>query len=280
MTYGIIVDSSCDFYDYKFQNSEMHFERVPLKIEFGDEELVDDRNLSVIHLMDRLDAYKGKSGTAAPAPGEWLDEFEKYDVIFAITITGGLSGSVKSAYAAKDMLLEHQKDKEIYIIDSLSTGPEVALLIRKLEELITEGLTNDEIMKRLSAYQKRTHLVFQLGHLDNLIKNGRISKAQGIMAGLLGISIIGRASEKGELEIDDKIRGKKKSLEKLMHNIQKFGYIGGRILISHCLNPDVAEDLKKKVLELYPEADIDVMEAGGLCSFYMQRGGLCVGFEG
>lgn len=279
MKYGIIVDSGCDLYEYEKINEQIGFERVPLKIELGEQEIVEDGNLHGADLLEQIEAWDGKSTTAAPAPEEWRSAFDRYDITFAITITGGMSGSVRSAYAAKDMILEQKPEKEIYIIDSLSTGPEIVLLMDKIMHLISCEMSAKQIMEEIQEYQHHTHLSFMLAHLDHLVKNGRVSKAQGLMAGILGIQIIGHASEQGELEIDEKIRGKKKIADSFMKMLKKYGYQGGNAVISHCMNLEQAENLRQKILKMYPQARITIMEAGGLCSYYMQREGVLIGFE-
>ena len=48
---------------------------APLKITVGEKTFVDDENLSVKEMADYLAAYNGKSGSACPGTGEWLEAF-------------------------------------------------------------------------------------------------------------------------------------------------------------------------------------------------------------
>jgi fatty acid-binding protein DegV len=57
------------------------------------------------------------------------------------------------------------------------------------------------------------------------------------------------------------------------------GYIGGKVRIHHVLNPEAANKLSDTIKKDYPNTDVSLFEAGGLCSFYAERGGLLVGFE-
>ena len=61
--------------------------------------------------------------------------------------------------------------------------------------------------------------------------------------------------------------------------MKKYGYNGGRVIISHCLNPEGAEALRNKLLDIYPSADISVRQLRGLCSFYAEKGGILIGYE-
>ena len=48
-----------------------------------------------------------------------------------MTITGTLSGSHNSAQLAKNIYLEEHPDTQIHVIDSLSAGGEVDLIVEK-----------------------------------------------------------------------------------------------------------------------------------------------------
>ena len=87
------------------------------------------------------------------------------------------------------------------MIDSLSAGGEVDLLVEKLYNLIDQGLSFEEVVEAITAYQEKTKLLFVLSRVDNLVKNGRLSKLIGTVVGLLNIRMVGEASETGTLEL-------------------------------------------------------------------------------
>ena len=82
--------------------------------------------------------------------------------IFLVTITGTLSGSHNSAQLAKNIYLEDHPDTKIHVIDSLSAGGEVDLLVEKLNDLIDQGLSFEEVVEAITAYQEKTKLLFVL----------------------------------------------------------------------------------------------------------------------
>jgi len=53
---------------------------------------------------------------------------------------------------------------------------------------------------------------------------------------------------------------------------------GEKVVISHSLNEDTAQKLKEKILEKYENAEIEILSARGLDSYYAERGGIIVGF--
>ena len=68
-----------------------------------------------------------------------------------------------------------------------------------------------KLLKLLQPTKEKTKLLFVLAKVDNLVKNGRLSKLIGTVVGLLNIRMVGEASETGTLELLQKARGPKKS---------------------------------------------------------------------
>lgn len=279
----IITDSSCDLKEIRLvydRNGEVvQFARAPLTICIGEREFVDDDDLDVAEMMKAMKAYEGASSSACPAPGAWCDAFEGADEIYVVTITSAISGSYNSAMVAKEMELEEHPEKKIHVIDSLSTGPEMELIVRQLLREIAEGGSFEEIVNHITAYQKCTKLSFVLHSMNNLVKNGRVSKLAGFAASVLGISIIGRASRKGELEMVTKCRGNNKTAGSVLEEMKTQGYDGGLVSITHCFNEKAAMQLRDKIHKEYPNADISVMATGGLCSYYAEEEGMLIGYE-
>lgn len=135
------------------------------------------------------------------------------------------------------------------------------------------------MVQDIKAYQAHTHLAFSLESLTNLARNGRVNPAVAKLAGVLGIRIVGVASEVGTLEPLHKCRGEKKAIDSLAAEMESRGYAGGRVKIAHCFNEEAANTLRSMLLDRWPSADVTIELCGALCSFYAERGGLLVGFE-
>ena len=199
--------------------------------------------------------------------------------MFCIAITSNLSGSCNAANIAKaDYELEFP-DREVCVIDSLSTGGEMELIAEKIRELIEADLSFEAICLAVQEYQQQTGLLFMLESMQNLANNGRVSNIVAKAAGILGIRAVGKASDVGTLEPLEKCRGEKRAIAALADHMVAMGYDGGKMRISHCLNPAAAETLKANILAAYPGADIAIRPTGGLCSFYAKKGGMIIGFE-
>ena len=269
----IVLDSSADLTAME----GIPFAFAPLKVITKETQYIDDENLDVEAMAEALYNYRGTSTTSCPNVEDWLKAFGDAEEILCITITGGLSGSYNSACAAKRHYEEAHPGRRVEVIDSLSAGPEIAMMAEKARELLLAGKTLDEAVEGLKAY--KTELFFMLESLQNFANNGRVSRLAAKTAGVLGIRALGRASDQGTLELLEKVRGEERSLLALARLIKARGYKGGKLRIAHCGNPSVAEALSMLMREQFPSASVTVTTLRGLCSYYAERGGMLVGCE-
>lgn len=271
----IVADSSADIVALE----KVPFGLAPLKIIAGEKEFVDDEKLDVAEMVTWFDSYKSRSQTSCPNPGDWLESFGDAQEVFCVAITSGLSGSYNAACVAKEMYEAAHPDRQVFVIDSLSAGPELRLLIEKLQEHILADLPFEEICQRMKTYQETTGLVFMLESLKNFAANGRVSPAVAKIAGVLGIRIVGKASDHGTLEPTNKCRGQQKALEALVENMAASGLQKGKVRIAHCQNEGAAQAFKERLLARCPQVDVQIHTLRGLCSYYAEKGGLLIGFE-
>ena len=279
MTWKIVADSGCDYREIADLANQTTFESVPLTIQIDNEIFVDNAHLDIDGMMEKMYATSTASKSACPSPDDYLRSFEGAENIFVVTITGSLSGSHNSAQLAKKLFLEEHPTANIHVIDSLSAGGEVDLIVKKLNDLIKEGLSFEQVVEAITHYKKNTKLLFVLAKVDNLVKNGRLSKLIGAVVGLLNIRMVGEASDTGTLELLQKARGAKKALTAAVDEVLKAGYKGGRIIIAHRNNEKFCQQFTEVIKEKFPAADISFLPTSGLCSFYAEEGGLLMGYE-
>lgn len=275
----IVADSGCDYKELANLAPDTTFVSVPLSIQIDGTDFVDDSNLDVEYMMEAMYASSKPASSACPSPQAFAAAYEGAENVVVITITGGLSGSYNSARVAKEMFLEEHPDVNIHLIDSLSAGGEMDLLVGEMNRLISQGLSFDEFVAAITTYRKKSKLLFVLAKVDNLVKNGRLSKFMGTVVGLLNIRMVGEASAEGKLELLQKARGHKKSVTAAFEEMQKAGYAGGRITIAHRNNEKFCQQFSELVKASYPEAAIELIPTSGLCSFYAEEGGLLMGYE-
>ena len=272
----LVADSSCDVYTLP----GVDFRAVPLHISTDDgRAFIDDPELNVGEMVDCLHSYRGRSYTACPSVAAWLEAFEGADTVYVVTITSGLSGSYNSAKVAADLYQQASPEASVHVFDSLSTGPEELLLLEKLRELVNAGLEFEEVIRQAEDYMGHTRLFFSLHSLHNLAQNGRVSKVVAAAVGVMNIRVIGTASPEGTLSPIGKARGDKRAAAELVEQMEQAGYRGGKIRVTHVQNPEPARSFEEFLRKDYPNADIQIHCAGGLCSYYAEKGSLMIGVE-
>jgi len=275
MNYKMVSDSSSNV----LTMGSAHYVSVPMKVR-GDKEYVDDISLNLAEMVEGLKNHKGKSGSACPSVGEWLDAFGDADMIFCTTMSKGLSGSYNSACQAANTYMEENPGKQVYVFNTLSAGPQQAFLNEKVLELAGQGLSFEEIKEKAQEYYRNTHILFCLESMMNLARNGRTSMAVAKIAGMLGIRVCGDVKA-GTITPVHKPRGAKKTTETLVEMMKERGfYDGAQLRIAHCFGETQALALRDAVMAEFPNTKFTLEPTTALCSFYAEAGGLMIGFEG
>lgn len=275
MKIKLVADSSANLTDMP----HCDYSFAPLKVIAGDREFTDNAEIDVPFMLQKLKAHKGPTSTACPSVQDWLEAFGDADLVLGVSITSALSGCFNTASIAAQEYMAANPNKKVFILDSLTTGPEMELILEKYQEWIHQNKSFDAICDEIQQYLTHTHLIFSLESLSNFAKNGRVSQATAAAVGFLGIRIVGKASDQGTLEPLHKCRGEKKALQQLLQTMLEAGYRGGKVRISHTNNSSAAAEFSKLLSERHPGCDLTVRENRGLCSYYAEEGGLLIGFE-
>ena len=271
----IVADSGADI----FSMPGVDFYVAPLKIITAQQQYVDNAELNVRKMVDDLQSYSGKSTTSCPNVVDWLMAFGDAEEVYCATITGTLSGSYNAAVQAKAIYEEKYPGRKVFVLNSLSAGPEMKLHLEKIVQLIRQGLDFETICEEVTQYTEKTGLLFMLESIKNLTNNGRVSPLVAKMLGVLGIRLVGTASEKGDLKPLSKCRGEAKALDSIVAHMKEMGFIGGKVHIDHCFNEEAAKMLQKRLHKEFEKVQVTIAHCRGLCSFYAEKGGMLIGFE-
>ena len=220
MAVRIVTDSACDL--AQAQVDEHGIEIVPLSIRFGDEEYVDRTELSV----DQFYAKMAETGilpeTAAPSPGAFEQAFRKLgeggDEVVSINLSAALSATMQSAATAAKSL---EGEIPVTVVDSRALTIGLGNLVIAAAEAAERGAGVEEIVTLVNDLSDRTRMWGLLNTLDNLLKGGRIGKAQQLMGSVLSIKPVLDMST-GEVHEAGKPRTKKKGLLWLRDKVLEF----------------------------------------------------------
>jgi DegV family protein with EDD domain len=226
---------------------------VPLLVSFGDTTFKAGTELTTAAFWERMTAPDAPfPKTAASSPGEFKEAYETAfaagaDAIVSIHVAGSLSGTIKSAQIARDML----PDREIHIVDSNAVSMGQGLLCRMAAEMVADDRTAEEIAATLESRTPDLLIYVALETLEYLKKGGRISGAQAAIGTLLSVKPIIMVKD-GAVETADRVRTRSKARERLMELMVQRPI--ERLSILHSNTPDV-EAFRDEVLRRVPGLD-------------------------
>jgi DegV family protein with EDD domain len=277
MCFKLIVDSCCELTP-DLKDKPLNAAAVPLLMTVDNQTFVDNESLDVDGFIRKMNEFNGKTTSACPSPQAFNEQFEDGKTNFVVTISSQLSGSFSSASVAKDIALESGKD--VHVFDSKSASAGELLVSLKIKELVEQKLDKAEIINAVEEFISGMKTFFVLENLDNLLKNGRMSKLAVKLTTLLGIRPILGSDGNGNIALFSKARGAAASIEQLCKTIGEYcTNTGDKILaITHCNNEAQAARLKAMAEEMYTFKEIIIEKTRGLSSMYANNGGIIIAF--
>ena len=276
-TYKIIGDSCTDLTAEMMRSG--NFAKVPLTIQVGPDTIVDDETFDQKLLLEKMFAWNEATRTACPSPAQYLAQFEEGKDNYVITLSARLSGSYNAAMQAVSIYTDEGGKANIYVFNSRSAScgqVQIALLIRDLCE---QGKEFKEVVETVEAYISRMQTLFVLENLDNLRKNGRLTKMQSIVTSALHVRLFMGATREGEIEKLGQGLSTRQALAKLVAAVvADEDHVGRRLVISHCNCPDRAEFLKKQFEEKCSFKEIFIVPMGGISTVYAYDGGAIIAY--
>ena len=259
MSYKIVVDSCCELPEkYK---KDPHFEIVPLGLEVGDYRIMDDEHFNQKEFLEQVASCPQCPRSSCPSPESYRQAFEsEAEHIYVVTLSGNLSGSYNSAMVGRQMYLEEDESKQIYVMDSCSAS------------------CGETQLALLEAFRSEMNTYFVLDNLETLRKNGRLSGIKALVASTLSIKPVMAGTMDGRIEQIGQGIGIRKGLQKMadavVRNVARPEE--KTLMITHCNCPERAESVKRMVTSKVSVKDVVIMDTAGVSSMYANDGGIIV----
>lgn len=278
MNYRIVGDSCSDF-DERMKKDE-HFISVPLSIQLGDINLIDDDSFDQKDFLSKMKNSTLAPKTAAPSPELFKNAYEGENIdVYTVTLSEHLSGTYQSAVIAKEMYQDNYGDnKNILVLSSHSASAGQYRILLEIERLCKEGFSFEEVSKKIIEFRDKMKTYFVLENLDNLKKSGRLSGLQSFIATALNIKPI-MGSEAGKIIKLDQARGFNKALLKMVEIAIKEAGESAKdmiVTISEVNNMEKAKFLLNAFKSAGKFKDVLVTKAMGISTVYAGDGGLVV----
>ncbi|MCP5095195.1 MAG: DegV family protein [Chloroflexi bacterium] len=216
---------------------------VPLKIQWGDDSLIDGVSITTAEFYARLATDPNIPTTSQPSMMDFLQAYEAltetHDAILVLLISSGISGTVASAIAAA---AEFSKIP-VEIVDTQTTSAGLALVIEAAIQGIENGGSLEEVTTIVKAVCAEVALYFVVDTLKYLHRGGRIGGASRYLGTMLSIKPI--LYFNGTVEALTRVRGKKKAMQHLVQIVQeKVGNEPIRVALIHVAAADTAVTLQ------------------------------------
>ena len=281
MKMQIIADTSCDL--TPALASLLQVELVSFKLNIGERQFIDDETIDIKELLAAMKAHNGPATTACPSPEEFAQKMRAAESCFVITISSKLSGCHNAAVVARDMVLEETPDKQIYIFDSQSATCGETRIAMFLRECISEGMEFDAIVEKVNAFIAIMRTRFVLDDLSNLVKNGRISKAAGLLGTVLNLRPIMASDGHGEIIALEKVRGTQNAMRRLVEILAEETAdavtSSFTMVMTYCNCLERATALKKDILSKCAAfREVILVPTAGLSSVYANDGGIVLAY--
>ena len=257
----VVTDSSSDL--PTALAAQHGIEVVPLTIRFGEEELVDGKDLTPSQFWARCARSPVLPETAAPAPGAFEAVFRRLagegaDGIVCVNISSRLSATMQSAQLAAEAV---SSDIPVRVIDSCFASLGQGLMALAAARMAAQGKGIDDVAGTVEDLVPRTRLLAVLDTLENLKKGGRIGGAQAFIGTMLAIKPVIQVVD-GAVEQESKQRTRSRSLRYLADKVKGFAPVES-LAVMHGDAPDLDEMLD--LLDtITPRADILVGDIGAV----------------
>ncbi|GAB1794337.1 DegV family protein [Priestia megaterium] len=183
----VVTDSTIDL--TLEEAGKYGIEMIPLCINIDNETYLDRVELTPTDFIEKMKNSKELPKSSQPAIGSFVEVYERlvsegYDVI-SIHMTGGMSGTVRAAESAAQMV-----EGNITVVDSMYITKALSFQVFEAVKMIEDGHTVEEIITRLEEVRQNTNLFVVVDTLENLVKGGRIGRGKGLIGSLLNIKPI------------------------------------------------------------------------------------------
>ena len=281
----LLIDSCTDLPRSYVDKNEIPF--VSLVCNFKDQEYKDDFGKSISYKEFFNTVRNGEMpSTAQVNVYEYTEIFKKYAAegksVVYLGFSSALSGSLSSAYIARDTVMEEFKDADITIVDSKSASLGEGLLAYYANEMLKAGASKDEVVSWLETNKLKMNHWFTVDDLGHLKRGGRLSGTAAFLGTLLDIKPVLKVDDEGRLIPISKVKGRKKSIKTLFEMLQENITAPEEqvIAISHGDCIEDAEYLKEMILKEYNVKDVIINHVGPVIGAHTGPGVVALFFMG
>ncbi len=257
---------------------------APLTITIDDTHYVDDGTVDIPPYLAAMKASKNPVRSACPSPDLYAEDIRATEGdCFIVTLSAKLSGSHNAASLGVQLAQEDMPEKKVHVFDSESASAGETYIALMIHDLIAAGKSFEQIVELVEEKIRSMHTLFVLDSLDNLVKNGRISRTVALLANVLSIRLLMSDDGHGAIKNISKARGIKGALGQMVETCRKhtegLAVASQRLVISYCNCPERARQVRDMIREKCPAiGEIILTPTSALSSMYANDGGIVIAY--
>ena len=278
----ILADSCCDLSPELLKKTQAKI--APLTITIDDTHYVDDGTVDIPPYLAAMKASKNPVRSACPSPDLYAEDIRATEGdCFIVTLSAKLSGSHNAASLGVQLAQEDMPEKKVHVFDSESASAGETYIALMIHDLIAAGKSFEQIVELVEEKIRSMHTLFVLDSLDNLVKNGRISRTVALLANVLSIRLLMSDDGHGAIKNISKARGIKGALGQMVESCRKhtegLAAASQRLVISYCNCPERARQVRDMIREKCPAiGEIIMTPTSALSSMYANDGGIVIAY--
>ena len=286
MSFWIVTDIGCDLpLSYIQQQDKLLVLPMPYQLDGvpGMNKPGDENDAQAFYDKLRQGSVSTTSQVNVDAYYEAFKELtQQGEDVLCLTLSGGISGSVRSAYTALNMLTEENPDARVKVVDTLCASLGQGLMVDYVINQRAQGMDMDACAQWAEDNRQKIIHRFTVDDLNFLFRGGRVSRTSAMMGSMLRIKPVMHVNEEGKLVLKEKVQGRKKALKTLADKAQAFAKppTGQKVFISHGDCQEEAEYLKGLVVDSMEGAEVFISPVGRLIGSHSGPGTMAIFFMG
>lgn len=223
---------------------ELDITIVPLLVHIGGRTYKDGVDISGEAFYRELEATRSVTTTSLPSLESLADAYrrltgEGYDVV-SVHLSSKLSGTFNAALMASTA--DGVPAEAISVVDSFSISMAEGWVAIEAAESARAGKSQEEVEAVACGAVLRVSVFGVLDTLEYVIRSGRVGRIPGAVGTMLNIKPILMVKSSGEAFISERVRTRKKALERIVKLVQEQGPLE-RLAVMHGADEEGAQEL-------------------------------------
>ncbi len=227
----------------------------------------DQVDISLAEFWKMFNELHVEPTTNAPSMGEFYNAYNQLseitDSIICVMVSKVLSATHESAFQARKLIKSEKPHLNIEIIDSKTCAGALGYIVLEAARAAWENKSFQEVVQVARDMVSKVIYISSVDTLKYMIRIGRAPRNSAGIGEFLNIKpIIGFIDDSGYTEVIARVRGRQKSLDKMVELVEKYVDVSKplHVMTHYCDSREEGEALKQKVVSRYNCVEVHVTE--------------------